>query len=307
MITVKENKDNLLKCHVFQNLPADSIDEIARAVRNETVPPHSRIFSEGDAAENFYIVSSGKVRIFVEHENGVERDIVFLGEGASFGEVALLTGEARTANVETVEETGLIVVPKDLFDSLVQKYPEISRAFMKEMRSWLIKDQEIIEEEAEAVMKASQMSWIDFVLIIGVSILLALSFNHSNPNGIPLFPTPPDKASIPSISTVSAMQGLQQGKVLIVDAMPPNFYQKRHIKDAVNMPLSLFDIVYLMNFSDDDKERSILVYGNSISRPYDLEIAAKLMLRGYTDVKIIDGGLPAWEAKGYPVEEIAAK
>jgi rhodanese-related sulfurtransferase len=243
----------------------------------------------------------------VRHDNGVERDLATLGPGESFGEVALLTGESRSATVEALEETSLIVFSKDLFEGVVKDYPEISRAFMKEMRSWLLKDQEIIEEEAEAVMQASQMSWVDFVLIIGVSILLALSFNHSNPNGIPLFPSPPDKNSIPVVSASAAMQDSRQGKALIVDAMPPNFYQKRHIKGAVNMPMSLFDIVYLMSFSEEDKDRDILVYGNSISRPYDLEIASKLMLRGYTDVKIIDGGLPAWEANGYPVEEMAAK
>jgi len=46
-----------------------------------------------------------------------------------------------------------------------------------------------------------------------------------------------------------------------------------------------------------------VVYGNTISRPYDLEIADKLMLRGYKDVRVLDGGLQAWEAKGYPVDK----
>ena len=33
----------------------------------------------------------------------------------------------------------------------------------------------------------------------------------------------------------------------------------------------------------------------------------KLLLRGYTDVKVMDGGLSAWEANGYPVEEQVSK
>jgi rhodanese-related sulfurtransferase len=85
--------------------------------------------------------------------------------------------------------------------------------------------------------------------------------------------------------------------------MPNNFYQKRHIKGAVNMPMALFDIVYLMNFSEEDKAQKIVVYGNTSSRPYDLELATKLMLRGYTDVKVMGGGLSAWTANGYPVEQ----
>ena len=73
------------------------------------------------------------------------------------------------------------------------------------------------------------------------------------------------------------------------------------------MPMALFDIVYLMNFSEEDKDKKIVVYGNTISRPYDLEIAGKLLLRGYSDVKVMDGGLRAWEANGYPVEEQVSK
>ena len=143
--------------------------------------------------------------------------------------------------------------------------------------------------------------------MVGVSILLAITFNISNPYGIPLIPERPDSESIPLISAAAAMEDYRQGQTLIVDAMPNNFYQKRHVKGAVNMPMALFDIVYLMNFSEEDKARKIVVYGNTISRPYDLEIAGKLLLRGYSDVKVMDGGLKAWEADGYPVEEQVAK
>ena len=103
------------------------------------------------------------------------------------------------------------------------------------------------------------------------------------------------------------MEDYRQGQTLIVDAMPQTFYRKRHIKGAVNMPMALFDIVYLTNFPEEDRARKIVVYGNTISRPYDLEIASKLLLRGYSDVKLMDGGLSAWEANGYPVEEQVSK
>ena len=73
------------------------------------------------------------------------------------------------------------------------------------------------------------------------------------------------------------------------------------------MPLGLFDIVYLMTFAEEDKERKIVVYGGTISKSYDLEVANKLLLRGYKNVRILEGGLGAWEGSGYPVEEKAKK
>ncbi len=307
MAANKANEEVLKRCAVFRDLPAEKVAELAGVVENRTVPPNGIVFREGDEADGFYVVASGKVRIYASHGGSVERELSVLGPGDSFGEVALLTGETRTATVEAMSDLELVVLRKKHFDGMLRDFPDISRMFMKEMRSWLVKDQALIEEEAGVALRASRTSWIDFVLIIGISILLAVSFNHSNPNGIPLFPDPPDTASFPHISASAAYENLKQGKTIIIDSMPANFFQKRHIKGAVNMPMALFDIVFLMNFSEDDKEKEILVYGNTISRPYDLEIAGKLQLRGYTNIRIIDGGLSAWEAQGYPVEDKAAK
>jgi len=300
-----ENRKNLLKASILRDLPPEQIDELARSFQSRHARPHEIIFREGDPADAFYLISSGRVRIFVSHENRMERDISLLEPGEHFGEVALLAAEARTANAESLTETDLLVLPKERFDRLLRDYPDISRTFVREMRGWLIKDQEIIEEEADAVIRASRVSWFDFLLVIGVSVLLAISFNMSNPYGIPFIPERPDP--VPPISAVAAMEEYRQGQTLIVDARPDNFYQLRHIKGAVNMPMALFDIVYLMNFSEGDKNEKIVVYGNTISRPYDLEIANKLLLRGYTDVKVMEGGLSAWEAMGYPVEQKVSK
>ena len=154
---------------------------------------------------------------------------------------------------------------------------------------------------ASAVFRASRVSLSDFLLIIGVSVLLAIIFNVSNPHGIPLLPDRPD--AVASIRASAAMEDYRQGQVLIVDAMPNNFYQLEHIKDAINITPALFDIMYLVSLSEVDKDQKIVVYGNTISRPYDLEIANKLLLMGYKNVKVLEGGLQAWKANGYPVDE----
>lgn len=301
------NKESPLENSILRDIPKDKLDDIARGVQNLVVPANGMVFKEGDPGDYFYIISSGKVRVFKKYERGVERDLSVLGPGDSFGEMALLSGEPRTANVQALEETRLMVLSKEHFDSILREYPNVSTTFIKEMRRYLLREEELIEQGAEEEFKASQLSWLDFLLVVGVSILLALSFNHSNPNGIPLFPTPPDRSSIPVESVQTAMEEMQKGEALIVDAMPSNFFQKRHIKGAVNMPLPLFDIIYMMTFANEDKQKKIVVYGSSISRMYDLEIAGKLILRGYKNVSVMDGGVSEWEAKGYPVEEKAGK
>jgi rhodanese-related sulfurtransferase len=300
-----ENLRISLKNSVLRDLPPEEIDELARTVKSRVAGPDEVIFNEGDPPDGFYIVSSGRVRIFVAHEDRIEREFRVCGPGEHFGHLALLTGETRSSSVISVDETHLIVFTGEQFDRLLRDHPDLSRKFVREVRRWLLRDQKIITQGADAFLRSSRVPWYDFVVIIGISVVLAVTFNISNPHKIPFFPVRPDPA--PSISAVAAMEDYRQGQALIVDAMPDNFYQKRHIKGAINMTMALFDFVYLMSFSEENKDKKIVVYGNTISRPYELEIAEKLKLRGYRNVKVLDGGLAVWEANGYPVEKEASQ
>jgi rhodanese-related sulfurtransferase len=171
------------------------------------------------------------------------------------------------------------------------------------MRRWLVNDEKRLEIQAQEVHKSLRMSWFDFFLAVAVSVILAAIFNYSNPNGIPLFPEFLKRNLVPSVKPAAALEELRQNETLFLDARPANFYQKRHIKGAINIPLNIFDIVYLMTFPKEDKGKKIIIYGGTISRLYDLELADKLLLRGYKQVRILEGGLTAWEGKGYPVDE----
>jgi CRP-like cAMP-binding protein/rhodanese-related sulfurtransferase len=297
-----DSKLNVLrKSPVFRGLPKEALNAIARAVQDRVVPQRTILCREGDPGDSLYIIRSGSVRIFGRNEKGVEVDLSIQGHGDTFGEMALLTGEPLSVDVEVLEDAHLMVLSKEQFDRILSDFPDISKVFVKEMKRWLLRDDERLEMEARKAYKASRMSWVDFLLILVISIVLGVIFNTTNPNGIPLFPQFPDRSSMPMVSPSAAMEEMQQGETLILDAMPTNFYQQRHIRGAVSIPLGLFDIVYLMTFPEEDKEKRIVVYGGTISKPYDLEVANKLILRGYKKVRILEGGLTAWESRGYPV------
>jgi rhodanese-related sulfurtransferase len=307
-MTDNETKANVLsKSAIFRDLPKDALDAISRTVEHLVVPQNTLIFKEGDPGDSLYIISSGRARIFRKDESGMEIDLSIQGPGETFGEMALLTGEPRSADVEVLEETHLLVLSKDHFDRILREFPELSKMFVKEMRRWLLRDEKRIEMGAREAYNASRLSWLDFFVVIAISAILAVVFNYSNPNGIPLFPHFPNKDSVPVITPSALLEEVQRNETVLLDAMPSNFFQKQHIKSAINMPLGLFDIVYMMTFPEEEKEKKIVVYGRSVSRLYDLEVANKLLLRGHRNVRILEGGLAAWEQKGYPVEEKAKK
>lgn len=302
---MKENegkKKEFTEKKIFEELPQDKWDELTRTVEHRVVAPRTIIFRQEDPGDSFYIIRSGRVRVYRRDNEGLETEISVLGAGESFGEMALLTGQARSANVQAIEETRLMVVSKEQFERILRDFPHISLAFMKQMSEWLLKAEKIIEKEARQQYLAPRVSWFDFLLVIGVSVILALVFNRSNPNGIPLFPNFPDRQAISKISAARAMEQVKKGGTAIVDAGPEIFYETKHIQGAVSIPLALFDIVYTMAFGGEEKGKNVIVYGGTVSKLYDWDMAGKLLQRGHKDVKVLEGGMAAWEKAGYPVE-----
>ncbi|KUG28198.1 cyclic nucleotide-binding protein [hydrocarbon metagenome] len=149
--------------------------------------------------------------------------------------------------------------------------------------------------------RVGRVSIMDFVLILCVSLAIGILFNSANPSGVSLIPAGWGRPPIQAVDPSLARARLDQGGAIIVDARPREFYEQKHIPGAVNLPLSLFDFVYGMEMADMDLAREVVVYGGNISRRYDDDVAALLIERGHSDVKVLSGGLDAWENRGFPV------
>lgn len=85
----------------------------------------SMVFEKGATAEGLYVVLSGQVRIF-ETEDGRETDVVTLGPGGFFGEHAVLLERIHSKSAQAMEDTELMVVPKESFQSLMAGNPELA-------------------------------------------------------------------------------------------------------------------------------------------------------------------------------------
>jgi rhodanese-related sulfurtransferase len=264
-------------------------------------PRGTRIVSQGEAPNYFYVIQSGKVGVFRETAEGIRTELTELGPGAYFGEVALVTGQPRTASVETKEDSTLIRISKEEFDRLLDHNPQLSRHIIQQLSSWLVAGDRRLETETVHQVKLRQISWFDYLLLGGLSIILALGFNFFNPNGIPLVSGWGEKGQVAKISMEDAAAAYKNQQAVFVDARPTNFYSQKHIKGAKNIPLPLFDFLYLMQLSQIPKDQLLVVYGRNISRRYDLDVARKLILRGHQKVMRLEGGADTWK-KDFPLE-----
>ena len=150
------------------------------------------------------------------------------------------------------------------------------------------------------VARVWRASWLDTCLIVLAGVVLGVLFNLTSPSGIEIIPESllaPD----PVMVDVQTANQLDMDKIVIVDARPGEFYKQGHIPGAISLPKDLFDFVYSMKLANLDPATPMIVYGRTISRHYDSDVARQLELLGHENVMVIQGGLSAWEEAGYEV------
>ncbi len=108
----KETIQLLSKCDLLRHLPPEEVERILPFVQTRHLDGGEILFNAGDAGDALYIVARGKVDVLSagEHRNGhvVGEKLAELGEGDAFGEMALLSGEPRTATIQSSAQTDLL-------------------------------------------------------------------------------------------------------------------------------------------------------------------------------------------------------
>ena len=296
------NDSGISQSSIFAEIPQEKLLEIAGAAEEKVAPANTIIVRQGDPGDSLFIINAGRVRVYRKSDEDVEVDLAQLGPKESFGEMSLLTGQPRSAYVETLEKTHLIVLRKDQFDRILGEHPHISANFIKLLSSWLVRDELKLQREAERKAREPNLRLLDLLVILGLSILFGLIFNLSNPNGIEIIPEFWAHDTIPTVTLSVARTKHVEGKTLFIDARPPNFFQQQRIKGAINIPASFFELLYTLELDEVDKEKEIILYGRTISRMYDEQVARKLIHLEHKNTKILIGGLKMWKKQGYPVE-----
>jgi rhodanese-related sulfurtransferase len=188
----------------------------------------------------------------------------------------------------------------------MNKHPEVAAVIGKRVSQWLSTAGNLIESridsQRESLHEMNRLKCVDFVLIIGLSIVCALVFNLSNPKGIPLFPKSFSDEAISGIKPSEALEEQREGKAILIDARPYESFEQEHMAGALSLPLSVFDFMYDLNLGRIDKSKKIIIYGRTISKRYDEEVARKLVARGHKNVKILKEDVRFWKKKDYPVE-----
>jgi CRP/FNR family transcriptional regulator, cyclic AMP receptor protein len=116
---------------LFRGLSPHIIQQIASLSVRRPYSVGAIIFSQGDPGDALYGVVTGKVRISASAPDGKEMFLNIMEPGDTFGEIALLDGNPRTATASATAPSELLVIMRDPFLSLLQREQSLSTHLLR--------------------------------------------------------------------------------------------------------------------------------------------------------------------------------
>lgn len=131
---IKDLLDFTRKLPVFSIFSDDDLSGILTTVELKSLSAGEPVFTQGDPGDSYYIVYSGKIRIIQKAEEDKEINLGVRIKGDHFGETALISDKPRNASARAVEDSVLLSINKDDFNSFIFSRPELREYFDKFIR-----------------------------------------------------------------------------------------------------------------------------------------------------------------------------
>jgi len=123
---------NLKNIPLFAGLPESDLQAIARKAVIKSYEKNAIVVTEGEFTKSLYVIITGRIKVYLDDENGKELVLDSKGPGEYFGEMVLDEGP-RSASVVTTEPSTFAVISTAVFKGLLVKHPEITLIVIKNL------------------------------------------------------------------------------------------------------------------------------------------------------------------------------
>ena len=130
---------------IFSDLSPSDLNKIAERMIRRTYTKGQMILLEDDLGQTFFVLGGGSVKITRLSDDGREVILAMLGESDFFGEMSLLDGAGRSANVVALESSEVLTLARNDFLEILQEYPKISISLLEELTQRIRKSDQQIE------------------------------------------------------------------------------------------------------------------------------------------------------------------
>ena len=138
--------DQIAAIPLFQGFSRGEYEDLAMIVVDQVIRKGQTIFEEGDEGEGFYVVVSGRVKVFKLSPDGKEQILHIFGAGEPFGEAAVFAGEKFPANAEALEESRVFFFPRLAFVELIGQNPSLALNMLAVLSRRLRKLASLVED-----------------------------------------------------------------------------------------------------------------------------------------------------------------
>jgi CRP/FNR family transcriptional regulator, cyclic AMP receptor protein len=114
--------------NLLRSVPPEDLKAIAAASRLRTFRRGQVVFTTGDPGDTVIVVVSGRVKVVVRSADGGELTLTVIGSGGVFGELSVADGGPRSADAETLEESHLLLVPREAIQDVSARVPAVAQA-----------------------------------------------------------------------------------------------------------------------------------------------------------------------------------
>mgnify|MGYP001139583694 FL=1 len=137
--------DHLRNVPIFTDLTDSDLTKIASKMVPRVYEKGQMILLEESMGETFFIITQGAVKVTRLSADGREVILAILGESDFFGEMSLLDGEGRSANIVANEDAKVLTLSRNDFLDCLESYPKIAIALLEELATRLRKSDQQIE------------------------------------------------------------------------------------------------------------------------------------------------------------------
>ena len=122
--TIDEVEALIAEVPIFRMMSAEQVRFLALGARPLLLGPTQRLLVEGQEGTSLFLVGQGEVEVRQRRADGSDRPVAVLGRGDVVGEMALLTGEPRSATVRSVDESIVYEIGRHQYVPLLRAHPE---------------------------------------------------------------------------------------------------------------------------------------------------------------------------------------
>ena len=113
---------------IFARTSEKSLESMIKSAVIKTIPSGDKVVQEGQGGVGFYLILDGKAEVIKDGEKLAE-----LETGNFFGELGVIDGQPRTADVVAVTEIKCWILSQWAMQSVIENHPEVALSMLEEI------------------------------------------------------------------------------------------------------------------------------------------------------------------------------